>query len=308
MSSPVGMLVVDKPAGPTSHDVVVRVRRLLDCRAGHSGTLDPQATGVLLVCLGAATRLARFLQQDDKEYECIVRFGWATDTYDADGEALGEPQPVPELDGAALDGLLDRFRGEIQQVPPAYSAKKVRGQPSYRRARRGEQVEHREVTVRIDDLEILAVEAERLRLRLTCSSGTYVRTLAHDIGSALGCPSHLEALRRCRVGRFGLDRSLSWGPIESGDADALQGRIVPPTEMFPEWPAAILSRQGLEATRHGTVLEPRLLADRLPGCDGAVLGSTGPGAWVRLLDDEGRMRAAAEVLPGGMLQPRVFLG
>lgn len=302
------MVVVDKPAGLTSHDVVVRVRRLLECRAGHTGTLDPQATGVLLVCLGSATRLARFLQQDDKVYECTVRFGWATDTYDAEGEPRGEPVAVPELDRAAMEAVLDRFRGDIRQIPPAYSAKKVRGQPSYRRARRGEVVQHREVDVRIDHLELLEIASPRLRLRLACSSGTYVRTVAHDLGIAIGCPSHLERLRRDRVGTFGLEQALPWSVVEGRELDALREAIVAPADMFPNWPAAVLTRQGCDAVRHGTVLEPRAIADRLPGRDGAGVGATGPGAWIRLLEQDGTMLAAAELLPGGMLQPRVFLG
>jgi tRNA pseudouridine55 synthase len=225
-SSTAGLLVIDKPAGMTSHDVVERVRDLLHERVGHAGTLDPQATGVLLLCVGAATRLSRFLQGHDKIYEGVVRLGWATDTYDAQGEPAADPVPVPSLHEEAVRAALGRFMGEQQQVPPVYSAKKVRGQPAYRRARRGEPVQPDPVTVTVYALELLQLAGEQIHLRVHCSAGTYVRTLAHDLGAALGCPAHLAALRRTASGAFDLRDALEWQVVEDGEAAALRARVL----------------------------------------------------------------------------------
>lgn len=301
------MLVVDKPAGPTSHDVVARVRKKLGVKAGHTGTLDPQATGVLLVCVGTATRLARFLQHAGKSYECTIRFGWETDTYDAEGEPLSDPVPVPRLERAAVDAVVQRFVGEIDQVPPAYSAKKVRGQPSYRRVRRGEQVEHEPVRVRVDGIEVLGVEGDRLRLRVDCGPGTYVRTLAVDIGRALGCPAHLHSLRRTSVGAFDLGRALTLAEVERSDPRELIAELLAPAEMLADWPGVVVDRSGVQALRHGAVVEPRYVLERLPGSTGDLLTGGGDGGWVRVLDGEGALLAAAEARPGGVLQPRVVI-
>lgn len=304
-----GMLIIDKPAGMTSHDVVVRVRKQLGVRAGHTGTLDPQATGVLLVCVGAATRLTRFLQHQDKVYDCSVRLGTATDTYDADGEVVEGPVEVAPLDERTVKAALEPFRGPIEQVPPVYSAKKIRGQPAYKRARRGEEVVHEPIQVQIHALELLATEGERIDLRVHCGSGTYVRTLASDLGRALGYPAHLEALRRLEVGGFGLDRAMSWEWLEGASREQLSAALVPCVEMLPAWPVARVGDDGLTLLRNGGVIEPRHIVERAAGAGGAVITGTGTGndAWVRVLDPEGVMVAAAEVRPGGMLQPRVVL-
>jgi tRNA pseudouridine55 synthase len=305
--SPTGMLVIDKPSGLTSHDVVLRVRRILGGKVGHTGTLDPQATGVLILCLGSATRLARFLQHQDKAYDCLVRFGQATDTYDAEGEPLGEAVDPGRIDPDRVEEALERFRGTIQQVPPVYSAKKVRGQPSYKRARRGEQVELEPVEVRVDRLELRGIEGDSVRLHVACGSGFYVRTLAHELGVALGIPAHLAGLRRVSVGPTGLDRAIDWRLVEEDDAAALAAAVLPAGEMFPTWPAVVLNDRGLETLANGGVVEPRMVADRIPGSEGTGVAAAGPGGWVRGLDPDGRMIAALEVLPGGMLQPRIVL-
>lgn len=303
-----GMLVVDKPAGCTSHDVVLKVRERLDCRAGHTGTLDPRATGVLLVCVDAATRLTRFLQQRDKVYDATVRLGWATDSYDGDGEALAEPVKPPSLDRATVVDKLAPFLGQVDQVPPVYSAKKVRGQPSYRRVRRGETVVHEPVKVHIYSIDVTSVDDERVGLRVHCGSGTYVRTLAHDLGQAIGCPSHLETLRRVRVGEFGLEGAVSWEDLLEAPAESLAERVVGAGQMLPEWPEVVIGKAGTAVLHNGGVIEPSVILERAPGCGGATVTGTGKHAWVRVLAEDRHMLAAAEVLPGGILQPRIVLG
>jgi len=307
-SSTAGLLVIDKPAGMTSHDVVERVRDLLHERVGHAGTLDPQATGVLLLCVGAATRLSRFLQGHDKIYEGVVRLGWATDTYDAQGEPAADPVPVPSLHEEAVRAALGRFMGEQQQVPPVYSAKKVRGQPAYRRARRGEPVQPDPVTVTVYALELLQLAGEQIHLRVHCSAGTYVRTLAHDLGAALGCPAHLAALRRTASGAFDLRDALEWQVVEDGEAAALRARVLPPIDMLPDWPAAVVNAEGATAVVNGGMVEAGWIVQRRPGAlrPGPV-PDTAPAGWVRLLDGDGRLIAAGEMVPGGLVQPRVVL-
>ena len=243
-----GLLVIDKPAGLTSHDVVQRVRGILRARVGHAGTLDPQATGVLLLCVGAATRMARFLQTHDKVYEGVVKLGWATDTYDGEGNPVGEVVSPPSLDRADVEAALRTFVGTQQQVPPVFSAKKVRGQPSYRRARRGEKVEPKPVTVDVYAAELLRLSPDELQIRVHCGAGTYVRTLAHDLGAALGCPAHLADLRRLRSGPFDLDGALAWQTVEQADGDDLRGRLVPIGDMVPQWPEAVVSTSRLLPT------------------------------------------------------------
>ena len=200
-----GLLVVDKPAGMTSHDVVARVRRALGTRrVGHAGTLDPPATGVLLVGVGRATRLLRFCEVHEKEYMAEVTFGAVTSTQDAEGEVLAEAD-ASALTGEAVEAALARFRGEIDQVPPMVSAVKVGGERLYKAARRGEDVERASRTITVHALDLLSFEPgprARARLRVVCSKGTYVRTLAHDLGAALGPGAHVATLRRTRIGPF----------------------------------------------------------------------------------------------------------
>lgn len=305
-----GLVVVDKPSGPTSHDVVAAVRRRLGVKAGHAGTLDPQATGVLLVCVGAATRLARFLQRHDKVYVATVRLGWATTTYDAEGEPLADPVAPPPLDEGRVRRALDAFVGEIEQVPPAYSAKKMRGVPAYRRARRGEGVEPDPIRVVVHDSELLSLEPERLRLRIHCGAGTYVRTLAHDLGRRLGCPAHLEALRRERSGPFGLAGAVEGASVGDMPVERLHAAVLPPAEMLPGWPAGVVDEAGARAVAHGNVVEPALVVRRLAGEAGREWpagAADDEGPWVRILAESGDLLAAAEVRPGGVLQPRVVL-
>jgi tRNA pseudouridine55 synthase len=206
---PTGVLNVDKPQGYTSHDVVAKVRKLTRVRrVGHAGTLDPLATGVLLVCVGPATRVADYLQRGRKVYRTTFRLGSSTDTYDAEGRVLSSA-PLPELDQTALDRALDAFRGEIQQTPPMYSAIKHKGRALYQLARAGIEVERKARTVTIDEIALEAWRPPDLTVRITCSPGTYVRSIGHDLGEALGCGAHVRALRRLASGTWLIEDAIS---------------------------------------------------------------------------------------------------
>jgi tRNA pseudouridine55 synthase len=205
-----GFLLVDKPVGPTSHDVVQAARRALkERRIGHTGTLDPAATGLLLLCIGKATRLQQYLLAWEKTYHGEIRLGWGTTTYDSEGETLAPPRPVPELGAPILADLSARFLGEIEQLPPPYSAKKTGGRKFYELARAGEPVPREPKPVHVHRIELEAVGADRLGFRVICSSGTYLRSLAHDIGETLGCGGHLASLRRVRIGPWHVEDAVS---------------------------------------------------------------------------------------------------
>ena len=200
-----GVLIIDKPSGLTSHDVVNRVRRILAQRSvGHLGTLDPMATGILPLVTGNFTRLAQFYTSSEKTYEGAIRFGFSTDTYDAEGDATSTPQQVV-LDGKEVHALAARFRGVIEQMPPPFSAKKIHGVPAYKLARKQKEVVLKPVQVEIKEFEILSVEGDRLHFRARVASGTYMRSVAHDMGQALSCGAHLASLRRTAVAEFTLD-------------------------------------------------------------------------------------------------------
>ncbi|MGA9980730.1 MAG: tRNA pseudouridine(55) synthase TruB [Candidatus Sulfotelmatobacter sp.] len=199
-----GVLIIDKPGGLTSHDVVNRVRRILHERSvGHLGTLDPLATGVLPLVIGNLTRLAQFYTASEKSYEGVIRFGFATDTYDAEGEPAAPAQPVL-LDLDQVVTLAAGFRGVIEQMPPSFSAKKIHGVPAYKLARKKKEVVLQPVQVEIKEFEILAVEADRARFHARVASGTYMRSVAHEMGQKLGCGAHLESLRRTAVAEFSI--------------------------------------------------------------------------------------------------------
>jgi tRNA pseudouridine55 synthase len=229
-----GLIVIDKPTGPTSHDVVGRIRRLVGVRrVGHAGTLDPLASGVLLVCVGPTTRLVEYLVGLDKVYETTIRLGQTTTTYDAEGEVTAE-RPVPKT-AAEIEAALAGFRGTIRQRVPSYSAVKQDGQPLYKRAHRGETPELPEREVTIHALEMLAYEPPLLTLRVACSSGTYIRSLAHDLGGALGCGGHVAALRRTAVGRFTLAEAA---PLDTLTPDNIAARLLPPEATVAHLPRA----------------------------------------------------------------------
>ncbi len=234
-----GILNVDKPKGMTSHDVVARVRRLAGQRqVGHAGTLDPMATGVLVVLLGKATRLSEYLMRSTKTYRAVVRLGVETDTYDAEGEIVSE-KPVPELDARALEEVLGRFVGEIEQVPPAFSALKRDGVPMYRLARAGKEVRPKPRKVTIEALELESWEPPLLTLRVVCSSGTYVRSLAHDLGQAIGCGAHLAGLTRLASGAFTLAEAHPLDEIEAAAGAGDLVRLILPMDFGIRWMPAV---------------------------------------------------------------------
>ena len=203
-----GVLIIDKSAGPTSHDVVASVRRVLRMKkVGHTGTLDPAATGVLPIVLGKATKLSRYLVGCDKSYRGVVTLGVTTDTLDAVGEVL-EEKPV-DVTEEQIEAVLEQFRGDIKQVPPMYSAKKIDGKKLYELARQGVEVEREATGVRIDELKLVSFDGTDIVVDVTCTSGAYIRVLALDIGEALGCGAHLSALRRTRVGSFDLSSAIT---------------------------------------------------------------------------------------------------
>ncbi|MGC2448010.1 MAG: tRNA pseudouridine(55) synthase TruB [Candidatus Sulfotelmatobacter sp.] len=220
-----GVLIIDKPAGLTSHDVVNRVRRILGQRSvGHLGTLDPMATGVLPLVTGNFTRLAQFYISSEKTYEGTVRFGFGTDTYDAEGEPTSEPTNVT-LNPNELEAAAGKFRGVIAQTPPPFSAKKIKGVPAYKLARKQKEVTLQPVQVEIKELEVLGVDVDRMRFRARVSSGTYLRSVAHDMGKALGCGAHLERLRRTSVAEFTIAEAhrLEEVAASAGKPDGLSG-------------------------------------------------------------------------------------
>jgi tRNA pseudouridine55 synthase len=247
-----GVLVIDKPAGMTSHDVVNRVRRLLAERSvGHLGTLDPAATGVLPLVAGRLTRLAQFYNGSDKAYEGEIRFGFATDTYDAEGEsttAMSAARPTRE----DVERVAGRFRGVIRQVPPPFSAKKIGGVPAYKLARKKQEVSLEPVEVEIKCFEITAVEGDRARFRAEVASGTYMRSVAHEMGQALGMGAHLAALRRTRVAEFTLTDAHTLEEVQQALAEGADEQVfVHPRRLLPALPAVTASDESAALIRAG---------------------------------------------------------
>jgi tRNA pseudouridine55 synthase len=281
-----GVLVVDKPAGPTSHDIVDRARRALGTRrVGHTGTLDPFATGVLALCVGRATRLARFLAAGEKAYRASVRLGFATTTDDLTGEPLGVPRPVA-VSPEALREALRALVGVFDQVPPAFSARQVAGRRLYELARRGEVVARAATPVMVHALELVARDADTIELELRCSAGTYVRALARDLGERLGIGAHLVALRRTRSGAFDLGQAVSGDRL---DGAAL--RLIPLSGLLLDLPAVRVGEEGRRRIGHGRELGPELVRSGFP--ESAV-------ERVRVLDEDGELLALA--VPRGLDQ------
>lgn len=228
--------MVDKPQGWTSHDVVARVRRLAKTkRVGHLGTLDPMATGVLPLVLGHATRLSQFFGRDKKIYEGTIRFGYSTDTYDADGTPTSDIQ-TPEFDITELERALGAFRGTFLQTPPPVSAKKIAGTPAYRLARNRQPVDLQPVEVTVHNLDLLEFTGHTASIRVVCSSGTYLRSIAHDLGAALGCGAFLEALRRTASGDFTAECARPLPELEQlASEDRLAEALTPAADLLPEF-------------------------------------------------------------------------
>jgi tRNA pseudouridine55 synthase len=257
-----GVLIIDKPSGLTSHDVVNRVRRILHQRdIGHLGTLDPMATGVLPLVAGNLTRLAQFYTASEKCYEGTIRFGFSTDTYDADGVPTSAPQQVI-LKDEEIEAIAARFRGVIEQTPPPFSAKKIQGVPAYKLARKRKEVILKPVQIEIKEFIILSLEADRARFRARVASGTYMRSVAHEMGQALGCGAHLQSLRRTAVAEFTLE--------DAHTLDALTNYCHPDRSFaFPEGKGSGVEGPGVTALSDTTSLEslfihPRKLLPQLP--------------------------------------------
>ena len=255
-----GVLIIDKPRGLTSHDVVNRVRRILGQRSvGHLGTLDPLATGVLPLVTGNLTRLAQFYAASEKIYEGVIRFGYATDTYDAEGEPASPEQTV-KVSLEQLRELAARFKGVIEQMPPPFSAKKVHGVPAYKLARKHKKVPLKPVRVEIKELEILAVDGDRAGFQARVASGTYMRSVAHDMGREIGCGAHLESLRRTTLGEFNLTQAHTLEQLEAAaKAGEPEEMFIHPRQLLPQFPCVTATEEMATRIRSGrTVNLPEL--------------------------------------------------
>ncbi|MGB0036529.1 MAG: tRNA pseudouridine(55) synthase TruB [Candidatus Acidiferrales bacterium] len=306
--------MVDKPRGRTSHDVVEAVRRLVGFRQiGHLGTLDPIATGVLVLALGRATRLARFYSGRRKCYSCAIRFGFATDTYDADGEAQG-PDSAPALDPAALEALAAQFLGKIQQMPPSYSAKKIHGQPAHELARKNKPVKLEPVEVEVFEFRLTGVEGSVARFVVECGSGTYIRSLAHDIGKLHGAGAHLAEITRTAVGEFTLDHALSLAELElAAKVGKIAERVIRLENLLPDLPSATVLPIIEKRVRHGAKFNLSL-AQIQPGQITAAQGAPSQldsGEWkpsrLRVFNQQGQLIAIAEPVVPRTYQPVVVL-
>lgn len=321
-----GVLIINKPAGMTSHDVVARVRRILNERSvGHLGTLDPSATGVLPLVVGRYTRLAAFYTEADKRYEGVIRFGVATDTYDADGEPLGSPQKI-NFSFEQLQQVAARFVGRIEQVPPPFSAKKIAGVPAYKLARKNQDVKLEAKQVEVKDLEILSFDGEIAAFRAWVSSGTYLRSLAHDLGQVLGCGAHLGKLTRTAVREFCLEEAHSLEDLQTSAAantpsltsdkkyyvksndrsenQGLLGLFLHPRLVLPEFPAVTAPPDAVTRIRHGNAVNlpyfpPR---DVAPSASESLRGT-----FVRVFADQTQLIAIARRVAGTLFQPKVVL-
>ena len=305
-----GVLVVDKPAGVTSHDVVAAVRHILgERRIGHTGTLDPLATGVLPLACGRATRLVRFFTASEKDYTAGIRFGVCTDSYDILGRELARSGLTPERGN--VERVLESLRGEYLQVPPAYSAKKVGGRRAYELARRDETVTLAPVTVRVTRADLLAFTGASAQVAITCSSGFYVRSFAHALGELVGTGACLESLRRTRSGEFGLDHAVHLERLRQR-AEAFAEGWIPLDGLLPSLPPVHLSQEGRGRVSHGQdVNGTHVLADA-PATLNATAASghveREAGGWVRLLDEHDHLVALATTAsPPGSLHPAVVL-
>lgn len=271
-----GVLVIDKPVGMTSHDVVQVVRRGTNIRrAGHTGTLDPRASGVLVVLIGPAVRLSEFVSASDKRYQATIRFGSTTDTFDSEGR-ITHTAPVPTLSEEEMDRVLQTFVGEIEQVPPPYSAIKVEGRKAYDLAREGEEVSLAPRKINVYSLELLEWSSPEAVIDVFCSSGTYVRSLANDLGAKLGCGAHLVGLRRTKSGRFTLRDAVPLRRLqEAFTAGNWYKYLIPAAEALGDWPVVELDADQVELVRHG---------HRVPG-------ETESQGWARGISEQGDLVA-----------------
>jgi len=273
-----GVLVVDKPVGMTSHEVVQIIRRGTNIRrAGHTGTLDPRASGVLVILIGPAVRLSEYVSASDKRYQAVIRLGANTDTYDSDGQVT-RTNPI-DVTEEQFETELKKFIGEIEQTPPPYSAIKMQGRPAYEMAREGEEVEMQPRIISVYSLDVLEWAPPEVTVDVHCSSGTYVRSLAFELGEKLGCGAMLAGLRRTKSGRFTLKDAVPLRKlIESFDSNSWYKYVIPAAEALAEWSALTLNNEQVEAIRHG---------HRIPG-----EGKTGE--MVRGITEQGELVALLE--------------
>lgn len=284
-----GVLPIDKPTGPTSHDMVARARRALGTRrVGHTGTLDPFASGLLLLCIGRATRIAEYLSGMDKRYSAVVRLGVSTGTLDATGAVTAE-HDTTGITRAAVENALALQRGAILQVPPAYSAKKIRGERAYAMARQGRDVELDAVPVTIHELTVTRVELPDVHIDVTCGSGTYIRAIARDLGDALGVGAHLTALRRTAVGPHSVDRAVTADELDTRP-DRVAASMIPTLDALGAMPHIALSDDDVAHIRHGRAIV----------CDTDAIGAVA-------LEADGELVAIAEADAGRIRPRKVFL-
>jgi tRNA pseudouridine55 synthase len=295
------VLIIDKAAGMTSHDVIIRARRILGLRSiGHLGTLDPAATGVLPLVVGNFTRLAQFYLGAEKQYEGVIRLGFATDTYDAEGDPVG-----PEnLEGIRWDEIREdqvreaasRFLGKIEQMPPPFSAKKIGGVPAYKLARKQQEVHLGPVTVEVHEFDILSLDRPRVRFHARVGTGTYMRSIAHDLGKALGCGGHLESLRRTAHGEFLLedahtleDVAAAVAKAQSGDLDLM---FLHPRKLLPKIPSVTANEDQIALIRHGRAVN---------------LPEMSKSAYVKVFQGQYELIAIAARVAGTLFHPKIVL-
>ena len=290
-----GLLIVDKPAGMTSHDVVALVRRATGERSvGHLGTLDPMATGVLPLLLGRWTRLAQFFADAEKSYTGTIRFGFATDTFDAEGTPTGEARPLRHTLGD-LQAMARAMEGERMQMPPVYSAKKIGGVPAHKLARAGEEVPVRPARVRIHRFDVLELAGEVATFAMRLSSGGYVRSAAHEMGQEAGVGAHLASLRRIEAGPFGLEQSVTLERVKElfGDAAGMAAAMLHPRLVLPEMPAVTADERAAGQLRNGMQVN-------LPEFSGAAM--------VKIFTGPTELLAIGRRVAGTLMQPIVVLG
>lgn len=309
-----GALVIDKPRGRTSHDVVEAVRRIVGFRQiGHLGTLDPLATGVLVLLLGRATRLAQFYAGRRKRYDSTFRFGFATDTYDADGEPFGS-DTTPQLDRAEIERLAGARVGRFAQMPPPFSAKKIHGRPAHELARKKKPVELKAVEVEVYDFRVGEVRGSLAKFSIECAAGTYIRSLAHEMGAAVGCGAHLAEIVRTAVGEFTLDQAVRLEDLELGaKAGDLARYLIPLERLLPELPSVTILPILERRVRHGSKFNVQI-AQIQPGRSAAAQGATtelNSGDWkparLRVFSQQERLIAIAEAVVPRTYQPVVVL-
>ncbi len=309
-----GALVANKPAGRTSHDVVEAIRRLAGFRQiGHLGTLDPLATGVLVLLMGRATRLTQFYKGRRKRYTCAFRFGFSTDTYDAEGLPDG-PDLHPQLDPELLLRLASEFTGRIAQIPPSYSAKKIQGRPAHELARRKKPVDLAAVEVEVFEFRLTGVEGSIARFTIECGSGTYIRSLAHDMGRKLGCGAHLAEIVRTAAGEFTLDQSLTVDQIASAAAlGRLSEHVIPMEDLLADLPRATLLPILERRVKHGARFNVSLsqiqsgTLEIPPGATSALDGGEKTPPRLRVFSQRGRLIAIAEAVVPRTYRPLVVL-